>query len=494
MQVDVPLGFQFMPSDEELVKGYLLRKIRGQELPWNGIQFCDLYGRSPWEIFHGTDHELSEEDDYKFYVFTRLKKASLHRVSRVAGCGTWHGDRKSVKIFDDKKKKEGLIGLKKNFTFRIKNGSKKSHWIMHEFSLAGESLMGIDYKSCDFVLCRIFKNKGVAFHQTGFEQQDSFGDNNLVNPPFVETLKIGGDFYNNNALAVAVASSSQQQPPSTVSFSCSGENGEETNQLAGYALETDRYSSTTEEGINASYEFCRTPQLEFRSVENSSSVLQFNTEEKNFLSAYQEYYPTLESTDQVLKFLEFESTMKPDVMQFNSTDWNNISGVESENNFLPLPPIQQEAHQLNHLHLDWGLSPQVQGIPICCGGRAEKSDEEAWKKGHHDVLSEMDVLYRCIKESLRLHPPLIMLLCSSHSDFSVTTRDGKDYDIPKGHIVATSPAFANRLPHIFKNPDSYDPDRFSVGSEEDKAAGPSRIFPLVVVDMGALVNPFHTFK
>ncbi|KAK3228865.1 hypothetical protein Dsin_000746 [Dipteronia sinensis] len=349
MQVDVPLGFQFMPSDEELVKGYLLRQIRGQELPWNGIQFCDLYGRSPWEIFHVTGHELSEEDDYKFYVFTRLKKASLHRVSRVAGCGTWHEDKKSEKIFADKKKKMGFIGLKKNFTFRIKNGSKKSHWIMQEFSLAGESLMGIDHKFCDFVLCRIFKKKGVAFHQTSFEQQDSFGDNNLVNPPFVETLnsnpKIGGDGCNNNALTVA--SSSQQPPPSTVSFSCSGENGEETNQLAGYALETDCYSSTTEEGINALIEFrgvAQTLQPEFRSVENSSLVLQFNTEEQNFLSAYQEYYPTLESTDQVLKFIEFESTKNPDVMQFNSTDWNNISGVESENNLLPLPPMQQEGN------------------------------------------------------------------------------------------------------------------------------------------------------
>ncbi|PIA50865.1 hypothetical protein AQUCO_01200266v1 [Aquilegia coerulea] len=88
-----------------------------------------------------------------------------------------------------------------------------------------------------------------------------------------------------------------------------------------------------------------------------------------------------------------------------------------------------------------------------------------------DILSEMDVLYRCIKEALRLHPPLVMLLRSSHSDFSVTTLEGKEYDIPKGHIVATSPAVANRLPQIYKNPDSYDPDRFAAGREEDKAAG-----------------------
>ncbi|CAK9136988.1 unnamed protein product [Ilex paraguariensis] len=92
-------------------------------------------------------------------------------------------------------------------------------------------------------------------------------------------------------------------------------------------------------------------------------------------------------------------------------------------------------------------------------------------KVDHDILSEMEVLYRCIKEALRLHPPLIMLLRSSHRDFSVTTREGKEYDIPTGHIVATSPAFANRLPHVYKDPDSYDPDRFSPGREEDKVAG-----------------------
>ncbi|KAK5838418.1 Sterol 14-demethylase -like protein [Gossypium arboreum] len=108
----------------------------------------------------------------------------------------------------------------------------------------------------------------------------------------------------------------------------------------------------------------------------------------------------------------------------------------------------------------------------------------------HDVLSEMDTLYRCIKEALRLHPPLIILLRSSHSDFSVKTRDGKEYDIPKGHIVATSPAFANRLPYIYKDPDTYDPDRFSVGREEDKAAGAFSYISFGGGRHGCLGEPF----
>lgn len=108
----------------------------------------------------------------------------------------------------------------------------------------------------------------------------------------------------------------------------------------------------------------------------------------------------------------------------------------------------------------------------------------------HDVLSEMEVLHRCIKEALRLHPPLIMMLRQSHSDFSVTTRDGKEYDIPKGHIVATSPACANRLPHIYKDPDSYDPDRFAPGRDEDKLAGQFSYISFGGGRHGCLGEPF----
>ncbi|KAK0593461.1 hypothetical protein LWI29_037056 [Acer saccharum] len=70
MQADAPLGFRFMPSDEELVERLFLRKIRAQTaVEWNPILHLYGYNRRG-EIFHGTDHELSEED-CKFYVFTR---------------------------------------------------------------------------------------------------------------------------------------------------------------------------------------------------------------------------------------------------------------------------------------------------------------------------------------------------------------------------------------------------------------------------------------
>ncbi|EXB62020.1 Sterol 14-demethylase [Morus notabilis] len=120
----------------------------------------------------------------------------------------------------------------------------------------------------------------------------------------------------------------------------------------------------------------------------------------------------------------------------------------------------------------------------------KKLMEKHGKRVDHDILAEMDVLYRSIKEALRLHPPLIMLLRSSHSDFSVQTREGKQYDIPKGHIVATSPAFTNRLPHVFKDPDRYDPHRFAAGREEDKVAGPFSYISFGGGRHGCLGEPF----
>ena len=43
---------------------------------------------------------------------------------------------------------------------------------------------------------------------------------------------------------------------------------------------------------------------------------------------------------------------------------------------------------------------------------------------------------------------------------TVIQTDPKKYTIPKGHICTTSPAFAHRMDSVYKNPDTYDPQRF----------------------------------
>jgi len=83
-------------------------------------------------------------------------------------------------------------------------------------------------------------------------------------------------------------------------------------------------------------------------------------------------------------------------------------------------------------------------------------------------LQQLDLVHNCVKEALRLHPPLIMLMRKAKKDVPVKTDSGKEFVIPKGDTVITSPAVAQRLPHVFSNPDKFDPDRFAPGREEDK--------------------------
>ncbi|RLN35459.1 obtusifoliol 14-alpha demethylase-like [Panicum miliaceum] len=89
----------------------------------------------------------------------------------------------------------------------------------------------------------------------------------------------------------------------------------------------------------------------------------------------------------------------------------------------------------------------------------------------YDVLEEMDTLHRCVKETLRLHPPALMLLRHARRSFAVRTRDGREYEVPKGHAVASPLVIHNRLPHVYEEPDKYDPDRFGPRRAEDKAGG-----------------------
>ena len=83
-------------------------------------------------------------------------------------------------------------------------------------------------------------------------------------------------------------------------------------------------------------------------------------------------------------------------------------------------------------------------------------------------VGQMEYLQNCIKESLRMHPPLILLMRMAMQNIDVTLGD-KSYTIPKGDIVITSPAVASRMDSVFTNPNSFEPERFGAERKEDKA-------------------------
>ena len=99
----------------------------------------------------------------------------------------------------------------------------------------------------------------------------------------------------------------------------------------------------------------------------------------------------------------------------------------------------------------------------------------------HSVLSEIDALYdhgdgvsfeslrlmpkleNVIKEVLRLHPPLILLMRKVMQDFYAN-----GFLIKAGKFVCAAPSVTHRGAELFPEPDMFDPDRYTPERSEDK--------------------------
>jgi sterol 14-demethylase len=81
----------------------------------------------------------------------------------------------------------------------------------------------------------------------------------------------------------------------------------------------------------------------------------------------------------------------------------------------------------------------------------------------YQALREMPVLEGVLKEALRLHPPLIILMRKVMQELEVG-----GYRISPGKLVAVSPAVSNCMPEHFPEPDRFDPSRYDPNRREDE--------------------------
>ncbi|XP_005103142.1 lanosterol 14-alpha demethylase [Aplysia californica] len=84
---------------------------------------------------------------------------------------------------------------------------------------------------------------------------------------------------------------------------------------------------------------------------------------------------------------------------------------------------------------------------LVCGEGLEPVD--------YDKLKEMQLLDRCLKETLRLRPPIMTMMRMCR-----TPQNLMGYTIPPGHQVCVSPTTNHRLPDTWKDFDKFMPDRF----------------------------------
>ncbi len=127
-------------------------------------------------------------------------------------------------------------------------------------------------------------------------------------------------------------------------------------------------------------------------------------------------------------------------------------------------------------------------ISLMFAGHHTSSGTSAWTlielmrhpQAYAEVIEELDELYadgqavsfhalrqipkleNVLKETLRLHPPLIILMRVAQGEFEV-----EGYPIHQGDFVAASPAVSNRIPEDFPDPDNFVPERYEQPRQED---------------------------
>lgn len=176
---DLPPGFRFHPTDEELVAFYLQRKVSGKRIEWNVIAEIDLYKHDPWDL-PGLSCLPTKDSEWYFFNPPDKKYPRGSRTNRATKSGYWKATGKDRKVFSNSK----VVGMKKTLVFykgRAPNG-ERTDWVMHEYQLVQQDTHPAgDTEMRDFndalVLCRVMKKSGPGPRSRNPQLQGGISNN-----------------------------------------------------------------------------------------------------------------------------------------------------------------------------------------------------------------------------------------------------------------------------------------------------------------------------
>ncbi|XVF58772.1 hypothetical protein PTKIN_Ptkin07bG0093600 [Pterospermum kingtungense] len=185
----LPPGFRFHPTDVELVKYYLKRKVLGKKIAFKAIAEVDIYKYAPWDL---PDMSCLKTGDLKWFFFCPVEKkyAKGSRLNRAAVHGYWKTTGKDRHVKEDNGDEVGMI---KTLVFHRGKAPRgeRTDWVMHEYRLT--------YMVQDtYVLCVIFKKGGVgarngAQYGAPFKEDDWSDEEDVTGSLFrMPMLAIGG--------------------------------------------------------------------------------------------------------------------------------------------------------------------------------------------------------------------------------------------------------------------------------------------------------------
>lgn len=161
-ELNLPPGFRFHPTDDELVVHYLCRKTAHQRLPVPIIAEVDLYKFDPWEL---PEKALFGQREWYFFTPRDRKYPNGSRPNRAAGRGYWKATGADKPVTPQGSGRP--LGIKKALVFYSGKAPKgiKSDWIMHEYRLAdtnrSANKKGGGLRLDEWVLCRLYNKKNA---------------------------------------------------------------------------------------------------------------------------------------------------------------------------------------------------------------------------------------------------------------------------------------------------------------------------------------------
>ncbi|KAI3761319.1 hypothetical protein L1987_51731 [Smallanthus sonchifolius] len=169
-QMDLPPGFRFHPTDEELITHYLLNKVVDCNFVAKAVGEVDMNKIEPWELPRVA--KMGEKEWYFFCVRDKKYPTGL-RTNRATAAGYWKATGKDKEILMGR----SLIGMKKTLVFYIGRAPKgeKTDWVIHEYRLEGKFSQKNLPKSAktEWVICHVFYKGEKKLHISGLMMSDS---------------------------------------------------------------------------------------------------------------------------------------------------------------------------------------------------------------------------------------------------------------------------------------------------------------------------------
>ncbi|CAA2981733.1 NAC domain-containing 90 [Olea europaea subsp. europaea] len=161
---EMPTGFRFYPTEEELVSFYLHNKLEETRRDINRvIPLTNVYQLEPWHLpKHSGEVCRGDSEQWFFFVPSQESEVRGGRPSRTTALGYWKATGSPSYVYSSDSK---VIGVKKSMVFYIGKAptGRKTKWKMNEYRAIKEDFpTSIPKLRHELSLCRLYVVSGSS--------------------------------------------------------------------------------------------------------------------------------------------------------------------------------------------------------------------------------------------------------------------------------------------------------------------------------------------